>query len=147
MSFCNELGRLSGGLGNNIKGTNTISFIPYQDIPQDRRGNITYGKIVVDYRPHKEERHRTRLTVWGNLIHYPSTVSSPTAEMGTIKILLNSVISTPHSKFCTMDISNFYLGTNIERPEYMFLPLDLIPDEFVDKYNLRKISTNGKDYL
>ena len=55
LSFCNELGRLSGGFGNNIKGTNTISFIPYQDIPQDRRGNITYGKIVVDYRPQKDE--------------------------------------------------------------------------------------------
>ena len=29
----------------------------------------------------------------------------------------------------------------------MFLPLDLIPDEFVNKYNLRNLSYNGKVYV
>ena len=53
--FCNELGRLSGGFGGKIKGTNTISFISYKDIPHDRRGNITYGRIVVDYSPQKSK--------------------------------------------------------------------------------------------
>ena len=54
-SFCNELGRLSGGFGGKIEGTNTISFISFNNIPHYRRGNITYGRILVDYRPHKEE--------------------------------------------------------------------------------------------
>ena len=67
-SFCNELGRLSQGYGDSIKGTNTMFFIPYSNVPLERRKDVTYGRIVVDYRPHKEETHRTRLTVGGNLI-------------------------------------------------------------------------------
>lgn len=126
-SFWNELRRLSNGFGKSINGTGTISFIPYKGIHFDRRVDITYGIIVVDYRPHKEEPYRTRLTFGGNLINYPSTVISPTDEMSTIKILLNITISTHGDKFCTMDISNFYLGNHMERPEYMFLTLDLIP--------------------
>ena len=62
-SFSNELSRLTQGVGDRIKGTNTIYFIYYTLIPNDRRGDITYGRIVVDYRPHKTEPNRTRLTV------------------------------------------------------------------------------------
>ena len=61
-SFSNELGRLSQGF-NNIKGTNTMEFIPYKDIPTDRRRDVTYGRLVVDYKPHKSEVHRTRLGI------------------------------------------------------------------------------------
>ena len=67
--------------------------------------------------------------------------------MGKINISLNSVISTPNDKFCTMDISNFYLGKEMDRPEYMFLPLDLIPDEFSNKYQFINVSYNGKVYV
>ena len=42
----------------------------------------------------------------------------------------------------TLDISNFYLGTPMTRPEYMRLPLKLIPQEIVDKYKLNEISDN-----
>ncbi len=73
------MGILSKGFSNTIQGTNTILFIPYHSIPPDRRVDITYGRIVVDYRPQKQEKHITRLTLGGNLINYPYTVSSPTA--------------------------------------------------------------------
>ena len=35
----------------------------------------------------------------------------------------------------------------MDRPEYMFIPLTLIPDKFIDKYYLENISNNGKLYL
>ena len=110
----NELGCLTQGNGR-VSGTNTMFFIPYEDIPHDRRKDVTYAKIVVDYRPHKQEKERTRLTVGGNLINYPENVSTKTAEITTAKILINSTISTPHAKFCVFDIGNFYLGTPMER--------------------------------
>ena len=113
----------------------------------DIRGNITYGRIVVDYRTQKEEKNRTRLTVGGNMIDYPHTVICPTSEMVSIKILLNSVIYTPNYQFYTMDISNFYLGTEMDRLEYMFLPLNLIPDEFSKEYQLSNIIYNEKVYI
>ena len=95
ISFSNELGRLAQSVGDRIKGTNTIYFINYTLIPKDRRSDITYGRIVVDYRLHKTESNRTRLTVGGNMINYPGDVSTPTADTTTAKTVINSTISTP----------------------------------------------------
>eukprot|EP00957_Ditylum_brightwellii_P054523 4130675-Ditylum_brightwellii.AAC.1 len=61
-------------------------FIPYKQVPQDRRGNVTYGHIVVDYHPQKAEPERTRLTIWGDRIQYPGDVSTPTADATTAKL-------------------------------------------------------------
>ena len=93
-SFANELGRLSQGI-RDIKGTNTITFIKKSDAPQDRFKDVTYGRIVVNYRPNKEEKERSRFTAGGNLINYPYETSAPTAGITTIKLHLNSVLSTP----------------------------------------------------
>ena len=102
-SYANELGRLANGLPqNNIKGTNTISFMPFKYVPQHKR--VTYGRLVVNVKPHKEEKYRTRLTVGGNLLTYDEDKSTPTADLSTIKILFNSVMSTPGEKFLTTDI-------------------------------------------
>ena len=147
-SFSNELGRLAQGRrSTNLEGTNTIFFIEYESIPTSRKKDITYGRIVVDYRPQKQEPHRTRLTVGGNLINYPDSVATKTAEVNTAKLLFNSVISTPKAKFACVDIGNFYLGTKMERYEYMFLPLDMIPKEIIEQYRLTEIARNGKVYL
>ena len=85
-------------------GTNTIVFIPYNDIPLDCRKHITYGKTVVTYRPEKEDPNRTCLTVGGNRIVYPGNISTPTVEIMTVEMHLNSVISTKGAKYCTFDI-------------------------------------------
>jgi hypothetical protein len=53
-SYANKLGRLAQGVGNREKATDTIFFIPFQDVPGDR--TVTYGHIVCDYRPQKDER-------------------------------------------------------------------------------------------
>ena len=45
-SYANELGRLTQGI-RDIPGTNTMFFIHKNYIPQDRRKDITYGRIVV----------------------------------------------------------------------------------------------------
>ena len=51
-----------------------------------------------------------------------------TADLLSIKLLLNSVISTPNAKFMTMDIKNFYLNTPLKWYEYLLLKLDNIPE-------------------
>ena len=53
-------------------------------------------------------------------------------------MLWNSVLSTPEAKFITMNVANFYLGTPMERPEYMRLPFNIIPQEIIDEYNLEE---------
>jgi hypothetical protein len=53
-SYTKELGRLAQGIPG-MKGTDTIVFIKYEDIPLNRRRHVTYGKTVVSYRPNKED--------------------------------------------------------------------------------------------
>lgn len=143
-SFANELGRLAQGI-RDIKGTDTIHFIPHTDMPADK--TATYGRIVCTHRPQKEEQNRTRLTVGGDRIHYDGDVSTPTGDITTAKLLFNSTISTPSARFTTMDISNFYLNTPLARYEYMRLRLDIIPQEIIDAYNLTDLTHDGWVYI
>jgi hypothetical protein len=88
--FGNEFGRLFQGI-RNIPGTNTYFFIK-PTIPKDRK--ITYGKIVCDYKPHKTEKERVRLTVGGDKLENSGDVATSTADITTFKILINSTLST-----------------------------------------------------
>ena len=100
------------------------------------------------YLPEKGDPYCTRLTVGGNLIVYPGDCGTPTVDLLTVKLLLNSVISTPDSKFMTIDINDFYLNTPMDRFEYMKLKLSNPPEDFVTLYNLvSKVDRNGFVYL
>ncbi len=141
-SYGNEIGRLAQGMpGRNI-GTNTIVFIPREAVPKDRAKDVTYGLITVLIRPEKiDEPNRTRLVAGGDRIHYPGDAGTPTADLLTVKLLLNSIISTPGAKFFTMDIKDFYLNTPMKRYEYMRLRLSDLPQDVIDHYQLRRLAT------
>ena len=131
-SSANEFGRLFQGVGNRIKDpTNTCHFIPKGKVPANRFKDVTYGKFECTERPQKAEKHRTRLVMGGNRIKFPGDVGTPTAEMLLVKIMLNSVISTPGAKFMSIDIKNFYLATPMDRYEYLKLKLCDIPEEII----------------
>ncbi len=92
------------------KGTDTIFFIPWQKVPKERAKDVTYGLITCLVRPKKtEEPNRTRLVAGGDRVHYPFDAGTLTANLLTLKLLINSVISTLGARFFTMDIKNFYL--------------------------------------
>ena len=55
----------------------------------------------------KEYPHQTRLTVGGNLINHPGEVGTLMSEMIVPKLLFNSVLLTPYSKFMGIDIKTF----------------------------------------
>jgi hypothetical protein len=48
-----------------------------------------------------------RLVAGGNRVHYPGDAGTPTADLLTVKLLINSTISTTGAKFMTMDIKEF----------------------------------------
>jgi hypothetical protein len=77
-----------------------------------------------------------QLTVGGNCINYPGNCGMPTVDMVTVKLHLNSVISTKGARYCTIDLKDFYLMTPMARPEYMRMKLKDLPAEFVELYNL-----------
>jgi hypothetical protein len=151
-SYANELGRLCQGIGTNptkkqVDGTNTFKPIRYHDIPLNRRNDITYTRVVCEIRPQKADPNRTRITIGGNRICYPGDTGTKTGSIETIKLLLNSTISTPDARFACFDISNFFLGTPLDRPEYVRIKISDIPQEFIDEYNLTDYKYNGWVYF
>ncbi|KAL7482175.1 hypothetical protein ACHAW6_007870 [Cyclotella cf. meneghiniana] len=124
-----------------------MQYIRKCDVPKDCLKSVAYSKIVVVERPQKKEKERTRLTVVGTHINYPSNRAVPTSDLATAKLLFNSVISTPGATFHVGDLKNFYLNTPMERPEYMQPKFDLIPEEIVDNYKLHQYNKDGWIYV
>jgi hypothetical protein len=46
-----------------------------------------------------------------------------------------------------MDIENYYLGTLLPTYQYMRLPLTILPQDIIEKYDLKRLAVNGWVYL
>ncbi len=102
----------------------------------------TYRSFGCKFKPNKKEKECTRLTAGGNQINYPDDCGMPMADMTLLKILVNSIISTPNAKCIMMDIKDFYLNTPMKRPEYMRLKITDIPNEVIEQYDLKSLVTH-----
>ena len=97
------------------KGTNCVFIMTHDQIraiPKDRV--VTYARIVVDFRPQKEDPNRVRITTGGNLTQYPGELITRTADLTTSKVLWNSVVSTEGAKYMGIDVNSFYLCTPLD---------------------------------
>ena len=92
---------------------NTIEFVHLSVIPLHK--HIIYGQLVVDIRPYKEEKYRVRLTVGKDKLEFTRDASLVAASLSTVKLLLNSILSTKDSTFITADIKDF-LRLHAPRP-------------------------------
>jgi hypothetical protein len=142
--FGNECGRLFQGI-QDIPGTYTCFFTTLKNIPKDRK--ITYGRIACDYKPHNQEKERIRLTVGGDKLDYSGDVATSTADITTIKILINSTLSTKYDAMMMMDIKKYYIGTPLPRFEDMKMLLSRFPEEIIQKYNLNALAVDGWVYI
>ena len=99
-----ELARLASGRSKDATPrTNTIEWIHPHQIPSNKKP--TYVSICATYRPQKADPYRVRCTLGGNLITYNGPTSTAVASLPVIKILINSVLSTPNAKICSYDTS------------------------------------------
>ena len=62
------------------------------------------------------------------------------ADLLTVKLLLNSVISTEKAKFCSVNIKNFYLCTPIKCYEYVRMHLSDFPEDAIELYKLKELA-------
>jgi hypothetical protein len=106
-----------------------MHYIFYHQLPPGRQA--TYARFVAAESTHKAETKCVRITVGGNLVHYPNKVITPTADLSAVKLLLNSVISTLGARFATFDLKDFYLGTPMAHKEYMRIPIASIPKPII----------------
>ena len=95
----------------------------------------------------KKDPNHVLITVGGNLIEYPYELTTRTVDLITSKILWNSIISTPGARFAAADIKHFYLNTPLDRYEYMHMPIKLIPQAFIEQYNLQPKLKIGYAYI
>ena len=126
-SYSDEIGRLTQGMEVRVKGTDTMHFIHKDEVPRDCFKDLTYGKINCNYREGKAEPNKVRLTAEGDRMNYPGDVGTPTSNLLTVKLLLNSIISTSGVDFFTMDTKCFtwilpWQGTNTSDWKFLTCP-------------------------
>jgi hypothetical protein len=127
--------------------TNTTRFIREDDKPIDRKASYYNPQPEIKIKE-GEEVYRIRGTYGGNQGDpYPGDKSAYVADLVTLKLLLNCVVSTPKAKFMTMDIKDFYLGTPLKVKQYMRVHRKYIPDETIVHYNLQDPSLWKNDHI
>ena len=137
--MANELGRLAQGI-RDTKGTNCMKHIQQNQVPKGRK--VTHARLVVDHRPGKSDPNGTRLTVGGNLLSFEGDLCTETTDSMSIKMSLNSALSTKGAKFMTVDTKNFCLGTPMDVHEHVKIKCDLMPQEMKNEHDLQEKVTN-----
>jgi hypothetical protein len=138
-SFAKEIRRLADT-------TKTIVFVAKHQIPHWRQKEITYGRIVCNYRSEKANPNQTRITVGGDCINYLYDCGTPAADLLTVKLLLNSIVSTMGAKFMTINIKDVYLMTPMDQPKYFRMRLEVFPQEIIEQYRLDS-KADKKEYV
>ena len=125
-----------------VKGTNTMFVIHRRNVPAHK--TAAHVLMVTDFRPQKPDPHRIRITIGGSKITVEYDVGTPSADLSTAKILINSTLSTPNAKWAGFDLMNMYLNTELEDPEYVRIHISKIPQPFINMYNLLDfVTTDG----
>ena len=131
-----------------LMSTSTIRPIFKRDKPA--------GKVATYYNPQVKEKldgkgdksRRTRGTLGGDRCNYDGPTSSPVADISVIKLHLQSVVSDRRNhhtdtRYATIDIKDFYLGSKITEPEYVSISIKSIPAETMMEFDLQQYADNG----
>jgi hypothetical protein len=123
--------------------------IHYSDIPLDRRKDVSYYNPQVKEKPSDPGfiTRRTRGTIGGDRIEYHDRTAANTASLETFKLLIHSTVSDPLAHWATLDINDFYLGTPLDRNEYIKIALRFIPPNTIKRYTLDPFINTGYIYF
>ena len=134
----------------------TLNPTVYSDIPQNERKNVTYynrqvkekAKTVDD---HLYTEYRVRGTYGGDRPTYVGPTASQTADLDVVKALWLSTLADRREDqrtfFATIDLVDFYLGSNLPTKGYVKIDVKLISPEIIDRYNLHKFIDKGFIYF
>lgn len=86
--------------------------------------------------------YRVQLTVGGDRVDYPHDPAAPAASLIESKLIFNSTISTPGTRFFLADIKDYFLNNPMEEYKYMHIPYQWFRQELRDQYNLDDIVTD-----
>jgi hypothetical protein len=115
-----------------INSTQSMSFIDPRCKPSDRIASYYNPQCQIKIKEGKQI-YRVRGTYGGNRTDYVGDTAAWTADLETVKVLLNAVVSE-NSNWMTIDIKDFYLGTPMEREEYMWIDRAQLTDTILTQY-------------
>lgn len=74
-----------------------------------------------------------RIVAGGDKLEYDQDPGSPAAGLLETKLMINSVISDAKNgaRCLTADIKDYFLGSLMDRPEYMCIPFHRFPLDIV----------------
>jgi Reverse transcriptase (RNA-dependent DNA polymerase) len=119
----------------------TGRFIHRREMLADRTAAYYNPQLKIKVKA-EGTQYRVRGTIGGDKVHYPGVTTAYTAHLETIRVMLNAIVSED-AEFCTADIKDFYLGTPLDRKEYMRIPLKHIPLDIQERYNIESMEHNG----
>ena len=126
----------------NVKGTNTLLAINRRNVPSNK--TAAHIRMVADFRPQNPDPHRIQITVRGSKISVNYDIGTPTTDLSTTKLLINSTLSTRGERWSGFDLMNMYLNTNLKDYENLRVHTSQIPEEFMQEYNLQQyVTPNG----
>jgi len=86
--------------------------------------------------------------VGGDRLSYPDDPTSLACSLLETKIILNSVISDAKRGARTADLKDHFLGSPMQRPEYMKVLFTRCPPDIIQRYNLEALKTeDGYFYI
>ena len=83
----------------------------------------------------------------GDQSDYKDETTTRTVDVTTVKMHLQSVLSTVRGKYVGLDLKDFYLATPMEEYKYARIKAEYIPTEMMDKYNLWDLANNEFLYI
>jgi hypothetical protein len=110
-----------------------MCFINPLSKPRDRLASYYNPQCQIKVKEGKQV-YRVRGTYGGNRTDYKGDTAAWTADLETVKVLLNAVVSED-SNWMTIDIKDFYLGTPMDREEYMWLDRSQITDSILQTHS------------
>jgi hypothetical protein len=108
-----------------------------------QRSEMPVGRKAAYYNPQLKIKmkngvlqYRVRGTIGGDQIDYPGATAAFVATLETVRVLSNAAVSEDANTM-TADIADFYLGTPLDRPEYMRIALKHVPPDIIERYHLQ----------
>lgn len=142
----NDFGRLFYGFNlNQVEGPNVLEWILRSTSPSNK--TVTYPRYTASVQPEKDEKYRVRIIAGGDRIEYDGDITIHTASMETIKTHWKLVIFTPNAKYCTGNISNMYLMSDLVNSEYVKFKYELVSPRAIEYNQLYKFVNNGYIYI
>ena len=104
--------------------------------------------VVCEVPLEKDDPDCTRTAISGNRICYPGNhVSTNTASLELVKLLLNSVLYQKGVRFSSINLKDFNIDTPIPDLEYVRIKITDKPEEFIEEYNLAGRDHDGWIYF